>query len=919
MNNEEYEGENPNSCLHCKKIMFNFSMYISRTGKLMQKLKTSMGSLFKAKSSCEQTVDDIQPTEIIKDGQKLMILGFFDRGNVGDEAFIAPYQILFPEKVLSFHSIDDVEIIPQDTAAVIVAGGDVINHYFISKLEDLLKSYNGPCYAFSVGAPFPSEMHYANVFDHVVLRSKQDIDALGNVIGNRNVSYLPDISWMQNTLVPIINKPMKPSGKPLTFGICLAQPYFYENENENDLIDSIIKFVYSLIKTYKNCKINLISFNTSVYEDESDHIINEKVMKKLSNYENVHNCIQTSLHQPLEMIKFIGQHDMIIGMRYHSILFSIMQNVPFVSMYTSRKIKNLLLDYNLSQYGLEMANGFYTKYKPTTVDVDKLTAMVAHRLKTTEKHIEVNPEVFATLREIVGKKQTKQMIVKNFVDLSCEDTLKRCQSMIQTYLNIDESTYEQWENGKLQTKTLLANAKKEPLDFARLIGFGITNKIGAPYVWGLKDNMLKPDFIPSEAFKWIYEDFACLNNNAAKEHTYYPKVSLKRNVVIDLNYMCQDNYQGLHRSGWSYVISGLQHLDGKNLDKPSNIVVDTCLERTFMWGLDVTKSSKIVPYKQPWTGFVHHTFDTKYSKYNCDTLINNKEFLDSLPHCKCLITLSKDLQKKFKVALTNKGHPNVPVVSLVHPTEIVTNTFDMTKFLSNPARKVVNIGAWLRDPYAIHSLPIPDNNRIGIQKYSLKGKEMDNYFMPSWLFEKMFDFLVDYSQLPDAGQTQTISRQETIIQSIVADVVSRSGSGSGSVLNTPIQNKYIEGMVKQIYQDEQSVNVLENLSNVEYDDLLSKNVVFLSFSSAPSASNTVVECIVRNTPLIVNRYPALEELLGKDYPGFYTTGNLFQAAAMLIDLNHLYVISEYMKTIDKTPFTLDHFMNDFQTKLIATM
>ena len=58
---------------------------------------------------------------------------------------------------------------------------------------------------------------------------------------------------------------------------------------------------------------------------------------------------------------------------------------------------------------------------------------------------------------------------------------------------LDES--KAFSNGKLQTKTLLANAKKEPLDFARLIGFGITNKIGAPYVWGLKDNMLKPETI----------------------------------------------------------------------------------------------------------------------------------------------------------------------------------------------------------------------------------------------------------------------------------------------------------------------------------------------------------------------------------------------------------------------------------------
>ena len=885
----------------------------------MKKLKPSIiTSLFKPKPVADPVVCKVP---VVCDGEKLMVIGFFDRGNVGDEAFIAPYQILFPEKVLSFHSIDDIQNVPDDVAAVIVAGGDVINNYFTDKLREILDSYKGPCYAFSVGIPYMSEAKNASIFDHVVLRTKQDVAALGDVIGAKNVSYLPDVTWMLNAYgtgdrpnqqtQPTNHKKRQNQG--ITFGICLAQPYFDANENSQNLIETIVKFLYTLITTYKNCRINLIAFNTSIYEHESDHFVNDAVHKRLTNYENVRNITLTSLHQPLEMLNFIGTHDMIIGMRYHSILFSMMRQVPFVALYTSRKIKNLLADTNTSDYGLEMPNSYYTHYKPVSVDVDRLIALVGKRLHTQSATLMdmVDLNDYQRLVSIVRSKTMKQVLVKTFVNLSCDETLERCKTMIKSYLSIDDTAYDAWEHAEVQTQTLLEKSNKDPTDFARLISFGITNKIGTPYVWGLSENLMKSDFIPSESIKWIYEDFVSNNETIEKNHIYHQQVQIQRKVIIDLNYMCQDNYSGLHRSGWSYVISGLQNLDGKNLEKPSQVIVDTCLERSFLWGLNVTKTSKIVPYTTPWTGFVHHTFDTQYSRYNCETMLDTPEFQESLPRCKCIFTLTDYLKTLFKQGLVKRGFENVPVLSLVHPTEIVSNVFDVAKFLNNPERKAVNIGAWLRDPYAIHALPIPENNRLSIKKYALKGKEMENYFMPAGLFEKMFEFLVECNEV-DPGNGGTVSRSD------ISDILNNV-SRSDDLMCRTIKNKYLEGMIRQLKIDESSVNTIEKMADGDYDDLLSQNIVFLSFSSAPSASNTVIECIVRNTPLIVNRYPSLEEVLGKDYPGFYPSGNLFQAASMIVDLNHIYVIHEYLKNMDNTKFTLDYFMRDFQNKLLSVM
>ena len=54
----------------------------------------------------------------------------------------------------------------------------------------------------------------------------------------------------------------------------------------------------------------------------------------------------------------------------------------------------------------------------------------------------------------------------------------------------------------------------------------------------------------------------------------------------------------------------------------------------------------------------------------------------------------------------------------------------------------------------------------------------------------------------------------------------------------------------------------------EYDQLLEKNIVFIELIDA-SANNTILECIVRNTPIIVNKIEPVVEYLGDDYPLYF--------------------------------------------------
>ena len=188
-------------------------------------------------------------------------------------------------------------------------------------------------------------------------------------------------------------------------------------------------------------------------------------------------------------------------------------------------------------------------------------------------------------------------------------------------------------------------------------------------------------------------------------------------------------------------------------------------------------------------------------------------------------------------------------------------------------RKIIQIGAWLRNLNAINELDLKVNP-LGLTKYILKGKKMEKYYAPKIEEEKEKE-----EDKEDKGEC--ICR-----------------------IKDP----------KLTYLDA-DVNVLEYLDNNAYDDCLSSNIVFINLIGA-SAVNTIIECIVRNTPILVNRLPATIEMLGEKYPLFYDDIN---DVSELLTLKKITKGWQYLKQMDKTKFRLETFIKElyFLEKSIA--
>lgn len=148
----------------------------------------------------------------------------------------------------------------------------------------------------------------------------------------------------------------------------------------------------------------------------------------------------------------------------------------------------------------------------------------------------------------------------------------------------------------------------------------------------------------------------------------------------------------------------------------------------------------------------------------------------------------------------------VPVCSLPIPAETPVNRFDAKKYMANAGKQIVQVGWWLRRFRSIYELRTPKLKKVLLT-------------------------------LPEPW-TEAVHRIEL-----------------GFIRDPALLR---------------SVQLVPYLPNDEYDELLSKNIVFLDLYDS-SANNAIAECIVRATPVLVNPLPAVVEYLGSDYPFYFRT------------------------------------------------
>jgi len=285
-----------------------------------------------------------------------------------------------------------------------------------------------------------------------------------------------------------------------------------------------------------------------------------------------------------------------------------------------------------------------------------------------------------------------------------------------------------------------------------------------------------------------------------------------------------------YRSGWKYALGLLS-----DYHREDAVVFDGWIDKTFAWEKNRNSQLRLIPYRQPWVGVFHNPpnipswFTDSATPY---AIIKSKEFCDSLPLCKGLYAFS-EYHANFLKCLVK----NIPIEVLYYPTELSETKFNYDKFIKSNNKKIVNIGYWLRKMSSIYQL---DVDRNVYQKIRLLTPT-------TWMPDNFID------NIQEIESSIRVSRVSDDIKRSVIDV------------------RY--------------------LSNDEYDELLSKNIVFIDLYDT-SANNCIVECMVRGTPVMVNPLPAVIEYLGVNYPFYFSS--LEEASKKLKDVSLIKSTHDYL-------------------------
>ena len=801
----------------------------------------------------------------------ILCTGFYYRSNLGDDIFQIIFNSIFLKLNLEYKlfSLDDCKEIPNNTTTIILGGGEILNKYFLEKLQGLCEKskFNGKIIAYSCELPIGDIIQEVNIIDWFILRNKNDTERLKSHFNTEKfIEYIPDLVCSLNKKDFVSESFV--SKKIVT--VCLARTIFKGNDHYKFYLKKIVlflKFIHQL-----GYSIYLLPFNTSKSEHESDLFINKDIDELCQGLNfKVTNIIPTSNIPGIllkEAIQQINSSDFTICSRYHAHILSVVCGKPIISIPHTKKAKEQIKTFGLNNWVIEPTLDECNR--PIDLDIEKAMKLFGSFKKN---FVEIKKQIdnlkFPTITNHVTKivellSNQPRDIPPFYVSKSYTNTLIN-QTIEQTKKKFNIQDLIQEQNSDITERV------------TRFILYLLCRDCNSSYYCGLSQKIFKPNFNAIEDFKWICNDYW-----SKKKHLLLkPEVPTqsKTNRIFNLTYIFPHLLENIHRSGWFKAVHNTGVLHSSN-----GIIFDMFLDKTFHWGEKTYLDLKLLPYNKPWVGIVHHTPNQTYTEFNTNSMILKDSWKNSFSNCIGIYTMSNWLTKWF-----NTNVPTLNVNTLIHPTEIPEIKFCFDKFIENPDKKLVQIGGWLRNTYSIYRIKVLEF----IRKTHLIGKNMENYVKPDQPFLNLIGNYVPSLKLNHAISSDNSSNKYVyFMNKYIEDIVNKS----------PINNNKI---IEIIESNHNSVQPISTLNDNEYDMLLSNNIVFIDLIEL-SACNTLLECIVRNTPIVIRPLEPVVERLGIDYPLFW---NDYDDITNILTIDNIKKAHEYLKNLDKSCYSYEYWIN----------
>ncbi|MFD1344461.1 hypothetical protein [Litorisediminicola beolgyonensis] len=171
---------------------------------------------------------------------------------------------------------------------------------------------------------------------------------------------------------------------------------------------------------------------------------------------------------------------------------------------------------------------------------------------------------------------------------------------------------------------------------------------------------------------------------------------------------------GQHRNSFNSLIHALAPLE-RAVDDKDGVLFIPFLERQFVWGTNVGEAGSIepAPIERPWIGILHVPFEAPdwfNPAIHPENFMASELFQRSRHSCRGILTLARDLEADLR-----QYDPDLPTLSVLHPTSLDVCPFDLHAYRANPT--VVQVGDWLRRLQAIHRLRAIGHKRVMLLKH----------------------------------------------------------------------------------------------------------------------------------------------------------------------------------------------------------
>ncbi len=310
-----------------------------------------------------------------------------------------------------------------------------------------------------------------------------------------------------------------------------------------------------------------------------------------------------------------------------------------------------------------------------------------------------------------------------------------------------------------------------------------------------------------------------------------------------------DTYYGMHRSGWAFATQIL-----RTVHNPYAPYFESILEKRFNWG-DWAGGNNFQgsPITKPWLGIIHVPLEFPVWFHKGNSFLSIREtprWKESAPFCKGLFTLSAWHKAQLETLPEfNPANPQaIPIFPLFHPAEVVESIWNPEAYqtaFSKGESMLIQVGTSYRNLHALQNIPSGPYKKV-----ILRGAHPESFMTLH-------------------AQEEAYMQEQGIPFAPLTDI-----------------------------------EFMDFVAPAPYDALFAQNVVLCEYYTL-SASNTIVECMVRGTPLLINPLPPAVEYLGAEYPLYFTSYEEAASKAAdpaLVLAAHAYLMEKDMAFLSQENF-----------------